>query len=211
MMRALAVSTLSCVLFLTACSSPTVTQSGAPTATSTGSQTMTPPACDATYETASAGTSSVMRSVSDGKGHMRTETTTPQGKVVSIIDYPNSVMWSLIEAQKMAMKLPFDPNAGGPAIRDAQSAEKFGAKPLGVKVIDGHPCHGWQTTVQGTTSESWVGDDINTLVYSVSKGSYGESSMHLKSYSAAQPDPSLFTVPPDYTVTTAQSGTPPGM
>lgn len=208
MIRALAVSVLSCLLFCTACSSPTLTQSGTPTATS---QMLAPPAYDATYETSSAGTSSVMRYVSDGKGHVRTETTTPQGKFVSIIDYPNSVMWSLIEAQKMAMQMPFNPNSAGQAIRDGQSAEQSGAKPLGTKVFDGHPCHGWELTVQGTTSQSWIGDDINTLVYSVSTGSFGESSVRLKSYSKTQPDPSLFTVPADYTVTTAQSGAPGSM
>lgn len=187
MPRALIISTLSSMLFSVTC-------------LPTGAQTWPTKAFDATYESTAAGQTTVMRQISDGRGHMRTESSTPQGSVISIIDYPNKVVWSLMAAQKIAMKMPFNPNAAGPAVRDAESARQYNSKPLGVKVIDGHPCHGWQTTVQGTTSESWIGDDINNLVYSVTSGPYGQSSMRLKSYSAAQPSSTLFTVPSDYKI-----------
>ncbi|HEY9868126.1 MAG TPA: DUF4412 domain-containing protein, partial [Candidatus Obscuribacterales bacterium] len=177
MLRALLLSTLSSILFSATCLPSTA-------------QAWPTKAFDATYQSTAAGQTTVMRQISDGRGHMRTESSTPQGRVISIIDYPNKVVWSLMEAQKMAMKMPFNPNAAGPAVRDAESARQYNSKPLGAKVIDGHPCHGWQTTVQGTTSESWIGDDINNLVYSVTSGPYGQSSMRLKSYSADQPSPS---------------------
>jgi hypothetical protein len=45
-----------------------------------------------------------------------------------------------------------------------------------------------------------VGDDINNVVYSVTSGPYGQSSMRLKSYSTAQPNPGLFSVPSDYKI-----------
>lgn len=197
MIRALLVSALSCLVFCAACSTPATQQSSADPASTANP---TPKAYDATYETTAAGTTSAMRYICDANGHVRIEVSTPQGKAISLIDYPKKTMWSLVEAQKMAMKLPFNPDAGGPAIRDAQSALEHGANTLGSKVVEGHPCHGWETTIQGTRSESWVGDDINALVLAVTSGPAGETTMRLKSYSAAQPEASLFTVPADYKV-----------
>jgi hypothetical protein len=155
-----------------------------------------------------AGQTNVMRMINDGQGHQRHESSTPQGKVISIIDYPNKVMWNLMEAQKMAMKIPFNPSSRGPSITDSQSAKQSGAKSLGTKVIDGHPCQGWEVSSQGTKSESWIGTDINNLVYSVSSSAQGQSTMRLKQYSAQAPSASLFTVPSDYKVMALPTGMP---
>ncbi len=195
MIRLLVVPVLSCLL-LAGASSPSMAQS------------WSKKAYDATYDMTAGGRTMTMRMINDGQGHQRQETSTPQGKVISILDYPNKVMWSLMEAQKMAMKMPLNPSAGGPAINDAESAKQYNAKSLGTKVIDGHPCQGWQATTQGMTSESWIGNDINNLVYSVSSGPQGQSTMKLKQFSSAKPSPSLFTVPPDYKVMAIPTGMP---
>jgi len=85
-------------------------------------------------------------------------------------------------------------------VRDAATARKYNAQSLGAKVIDGHPCHGWRSTSQGATTDSWLGDDIGFLVYSATASARGNTTMRLKSYSAAAPAAQLFTVPADYRV-----------
>jgi len=195
MIRLRVMSALSCLLFASAWSTSLA-------------QSWPTKAYDATYEMTAAGRTTSTRMINDGHGHQRHESSTPQGKVISIIDYPNKVMWNLMEAQKMAMKLPFNPSSSGASITDAQSAKQSNAKSLGTKVIDGHPCQGWQASVQGNTSESWIGTDINNLVYSVSSGPQGQSTMKLKQFSASAPSPSLFTVPSDYKVMSMPAGMP---
>jgi len=163
---------------------------------------------DATYEIATGGRIILSRTINDGQGHQRQESSTPQGKVISILDYPNKVMWNLMEAQKMAMKLPLNPSSTHPSITDQQSAKRSNAKSLGNKVIDGHPCQGWQASTQGMTSETWIGTDINNLVYAVSSGPQGQQTTRLKQFSAATPSASLFAVPPGYKVMALPAGMP---
>lgn len=165
---------------------------------------------DATYNmTASTGGATV-RMICDGQGRQRNETATSSGKVVSIIDNNKKEMWSLIEAQRMAMRIPYNPDPATQAT-DTEGFKSMNAKALGTKVIDGHPCHGWQTVHQGTTVESWTGDDIGCLVYSTSKGKGYESSMKLVKFSATKPDPSMFSLPQGYKVMDVPGATSHGL
>jgi hypothetical protein len=155
-------------------------------------------AFDASYDVQSASGKTSMRMVTDGQGRSRNEMTTPTGKVVSIIDAPKKVMYSVMESQKMVMKMPYQESTA--TIIDEQSAKAANAKPLGIKVIDGHPCHGWQTVMKDATTESWIGDDIGCVVVSSTKTPNYTSGMKLLKYSAAKPSPSDFAVPSGYKV-----------
>jgi hypothetical protein len=154
-------------------------------------------AFDASYDVQSASGKTSLRMVTDGQGRSRQEMITPSGKVVSIIDAPNKMMYQVMESQRMVMKMPYQETA---SITDEQSARAANAKPLGVKVIDGHPCHGWQTVQRDSTTESWIGDDIGCVVVSSTKAANYTSGMKLLKYSAAKPSPSDFVIPSGYKV-----------
>lgn len=151
---------------------------------------------EATYASAGPAGASTVRMISDGKGHMRTETSTNGNKFVSIMDYPAKQAITLIEAQKMAMRVPLKPAQD---VHDAQSAKKSKARPLGSKVVNGHPCHGWEYSVQtGGKVEVWTGDDINYLVKSETTVPQGKMTMDLKSWKPATPGADQFKVPAGY-------------
>jgi hypothetical protein len=153
-------------------------------------------AFDATYVTAGPAGSSTVRMVSDGKGHMRTETITMGQKMVSILDYPGKVAITLIEAQKMAMKTPLKP---GTDVHDTESAKKANAKSLGARVVNGHPSHGWEYQIPGGgISEVWTGDDINYLVKSITNTPQGKMTMELKEFKKSAPGPEAFQIPAGY-------------
>jgi hypothetical protein len=149
---------------------------------------------DATYEMQTNIGNQTLRMLNDGQGHVRNEMTTPSGKMVSLIDTPKKVMYSIMEAQKMVMRIPYNPDPAT-AITDETSAKAAKAVALGTKTIDGHPCHGWKTEVKGATTETWTGDDINCVVLSSTKGPSYSSTMKLKKYSAEAPVASLFSPP----------------
>lgn len=150
---------------------------------------------DATYDVHSAAGKTTLRMLTDGQGHVRNDMTTAAGKMISIIDIPNKVMYSIMESQHLATKLPYQDSG---SITDEQSAKAANAKSLGAKVIDGHPCHGWQTVNKDTTTESWTGDDIGCVVFSTTKGPNYTSEMKLVKYSPTKPGASEFAVPSGY-------------
>jgi hypothetical protein len=152
-------------------------------------------AYDATYTQSGPQGSTTMRMMSDGKGHMRTETNAAGQKIVSISDYPNKVAYSIMETQKMVMKVPLK---GGPQVHDTESAKKVNAKDLGIKVVNGHPSHGWEYTTEGGKVQTWVGEDTHCLVKSETTTSQGKISMDLKTYNAAAPGADMFQVPAGY-------------
>ncbi|HEY9716047.1 MAG TPA: DUF4412 domain-containing protein [Trichormus sp.] len=155
-----------------------------------------PKAYDATYEMTAPGSGvTKTHQMSDGKGHMRIESEARGMKTISIYDYPNNVMYTIMEAQKMYMKMPLKQQG---AITDETSAKKANAKSLGAKTIDGHPCHGWESKTGAITSDCWIGDDIHNLVLSETTAPTGKVMMALKSYSAKAPGGDLAAIPPNY-------------
>jgi len=156
-----------------------------------------PQAYDATYEMTSPGAGlTKMHQMSDGKGHMRVESETRGMKSTAIYDYPGKIMYSLMDAQKMYIKMPIKDEAT--KITDENSAKKANAKSLGTKTVDGHPCHGWETKTGTTTSACWIGDDIHNLVRSETTTSSGKMVMELKTYSAKAPAGDLAAIPSNY-------------
>ncbi len=151
---------------------------------------------DCTYTVTTPQANSTMRMSTDGQGHMRTETSSMGSSVVSIMDYTNMTQTSLIQQGKMAMrsKIPAD----GGYISDAESAKKQNCKPLGQKVVGGHPCHGWAYSTPSGKSEVWTADDIGCFVLSTTTGPTGKYVTELKSYSKNAPAKSAFDIPADY-------------
>lgn len=151
---------------------------------------------DATYTSSNPAGSSIVRMISDGKGHMRTETVVNGSKMVSIMDYPAKSVFTIMDEQKMVMKSPL---VSSPDVHDDESAKKSNAKSLGAKTIAGHPCHGWEyKTPQGTTAV-WIGDDTKYMVKSESIIANGmKSTTEIKSWSRTVPAGTQFTVPADY-------------
>ncbi len=149
---------------------------------------------DATYKYINPGLGdSSMRMISDGKGHMRHEMTANGSKNVAILDYPAQTMITIMDAQHLAMKMPMKTNST--KITDEASAKRANAKSLGAKVMDGHPCHGYETKDGDTVSQVWIGDDIHYMVHSEVNTPSGKIVMALKSWSNAAPTASLFQIP----------------
>ena len=152
------------------------------------------PKCfDATYEASTSTGKSQMHIVSDGKGRMRTESNAGGFKVISITDYPNSVAYSVLEAQKMITKMHL--KEGYSSNDPGEMLKKKGTKDLGTKMVEGHNCHGWLTTTQGSTQEIWVDTASNILVKSSTTSSGSTTSMILKNLKNGTPAAELFTVP----------------
>jgi hypothetical protein len=159
-------------------------------------------AFDATYiARGPGGSATTIHMISDGKGHLRNETTTNGTKMVSITDFPNHCVYTVLDAQKVVMKMPMR-SSGQADIHDNESARKANATPLGSKIIAGHPCHGWAARTEAGTNNLWIGDDIDHMVRSESKFKTGQTAtMELKSWDKSTPSPSLFQAPAGYKVT----------
>lgn len=150
---------------------------------------------DATYTMSGPAGASEMRMASDGAGRVMTETKTAAGKFVSIADYKNMTSTSIIEQSKMAMqsKLP----ATSAYVSTDTMAKKPTTKPLGNKVIGGHPCKGYAYSDKAGSTEVWVGDDVKIMVQSTTSTPQGKTVMTLKSFKSAPPA-TAFNVPPGY-------------
>lgn len=159
---------------------------------------------DATYEMNYGQRSFTQRRVSDGKGRMRSELDTKDGKMVNIIDKPGKTSYTIIESRKMAMKRSIDglgtDKEKNFVVADDKSASEVGAKSIGKKLIDGHSCHGYRYTNRGKVSEAWIGDDIGTLVLMTSDSPEGKVTMRLVSYKPYDGESAWFKPPHDYKV-----------
>lgn len=153
-------------------------------------------AFDATYGMTGPQGNSTMRMVSDGKGHVRSETSAGGQRMITISDYPGHVAITLMEAQKMAIKVPL--REASEPVTDEVSARKHNAKSLGSRVVLGHPCKGWQYSAPEGQSEVWVGDDIGYLVRSTNTSGAGTMTMELKTFNGGAPAAEMFTVPAGY-------------
>jgi hypothetical protein len=152
---------------------------------------------DATYTSTTAKTGkTTIRYASDGKGHLRQEEHVAGQTIISLINYVDHKVTTLMEINHMAISMPFKPTA--PKMEDQDFAKNANFKSIGTKVVDGHPCHGYASSKDGATSEVWIGDDIQHMVKSEVKSPQGDGTMELVSYSADPPAADLFTVPQGY-------------
>jgi hypothetical protein len=154
-----------------------------------------PKASDTTYETTIAGVGTMQNHyMSDGKGHMRSETTDQNGLVqISLMDYLQHTAISTMDSdgQKRFMKNPLPDYEGDDAF-------KKDAKDLGTKVIDNHPCHGYETTFKnGLATDTWIGDDTKCAVLIESVGPEQKTISKLKSWVNTAPSFSM-SLPSDY-------------
>lgn len=167
-------------------------------------QTFEPKPYDATYQMNFGGESYVQRRISDGKGRVRSELETSRGKMVNILDRKNNVSYTVIANKKMALKRPHDGSSHKKnknfVVADDQSAREAGAQPIGKKVVEGHPCHGYKYNHRGNVSEAWIGDDIGTLVLMTSDSPQGKVSMKLTSIKPFDGSSKWFSPPADYKV-----------
>jgi hypothetical protein len=155
----------------------------------------TPKAWDAVYQIISPTGNSTMHQISDGKGHIRTEQSQSGHTTTTILDFPGKVMTVIMPEQKMYMKNQMtDADVANANV----TKQKPTGKELGAKVIDGHPCHGYESSTGKIVSRAWIGDDIQNLVRSETTTPQGNTTMALKSYSGSAPNQDLTVVPLGY-------------
>jgi hypothetical protein len=105
--------------------------------------------------------------MSDGKGHVRTETTNDKGETTFVLmDYPQHTLTTAMNmsGQNRYMKSPLpDYQEGEPIKQDA--------KDLGTKVIDNHQCHGYEKTYKnGQASQIWIEDKTDHTIMTETVG-----------------------------------------
>ena len=150
---------------------------------------------DAKYEVTSPQGKSNLRMASDGSGHFLTESSANGFKSTSLLNYLEGTSTTLIEQGKMAMKTKLPPSGG--MVADEGSVKSAGGKSIGVKVVNGHPCHGYEYSASGVKTQVWIGDDCHITVQSTTDSSAGKQVMNLKSVAGAPPA-DVFKVPAGY-------------
>ena len=167
---------------------------------------------DATNEIVdSKNTTFTTRLVSDGKGHVLSQSKSALGDTSTILDYPSKTMSTVIEAGKMVVKAPLRDVMP----KDADPAAKKDVKSLGEKTINGHPCKGESYSIGKTKMEVWTGTDIDYPVKTIVDTTESKVTTELKNFSTKTPSEKLFEVPKegyrliDRVVTTPADGTIP--
>ena len=102
-----------------------------------------------------------------------------------------------------------------PPARQAMPRPQFSSESLGSRTIEGIIASGQRTTTVypigffgndrpfSTTSEIWTSPELNMAVLSInSDPRSGDTTTSLTNISRAEPDPSMFQVPPDYQIAT---------
>jgi hypothetical protein len=105
------------------------------------------------------------------------------------------------------------PAQAGPVSQAPSSRPESSHESLGTQIIEGVLAEGSRTTVTypigligndrpiTTTTETWTSPELKMVVLSkTSDPRTGESTTRLTNISRAEPDPSLFQVPPDYEI-----------
>jgi tetratricopeptide (TPR) repeat protein len=155
-------------------------------------------AFDAIYEVVLPMGSGTLRQASDGHGHMLSLNTAFNGNEDGqILDFNKGLSTLIIPRKKVAILMKMTASSAN-LIYDNSISKKADAKPLGEKTIGGHPCHGWQTSTAGVSTESWIGDDIKYLVQSQTTSGKIKMTMTLKKWSSTGPGESVFQIPADY-------------
>lgn len=148
----------------------------------------------ATFEHTQAGTVTRQTTYSDGRGHMRSEYTGQNGTVTaSIMDFPAKCMYSINDPLKTVMKMPLDSKWR----TDDDYMTKMKAQKLAPRVIDGHPCTGWQYNTDGHVTQIWTGTDTDCTVLMTTDNA---PTMRLKTFARTNPPAQLFAVPAGYKV-----------
>jgi hypothetical protein len=152
-------------------------------------------AFDALYTVGQPQGNSELRMASDGKGLFLTVSKASGFVSSTVVDYIKNTSTTLIEQGKIAMQTKLPPNGG--YIADDNSAKQQGGKPIGNKVIGGHPCHGFEYTTPNGKSQTWIGDDVKIMVQSISPTQGGNITMTLKSVKGS-PSADDFKIPAGY-------------
>lgn len=155
-------------------------------------------AFDATYESKTPVGN--IRMTSDGKGHMRIDNKVPNGEGTIIADFLNKEALTLVTLPigKSARKRKLDENVF--QTYEVSEMKRLNAKSIGTKIIENHPCHGFEykLTSPGTQPirQVWIGDDIGWLVQLNVLEPEGTSVTTLKTFSNKVPEASLFSMTP---------------
>ncbi len=130
-----------------------------------------------------------LRIISDGKGHVRCESIFDGKASITLWDYPKEKIFVLTESNHKGTEIEFSPSV---LIMDESDLKRIKARPLGAKIIDGHPCHGYESRDGLIVFQSWLGDENHHLVLSewASPGGNMGNAMKLKSWSTPNPLPS---------------------
>ena len=161
-------------------------------------------AYDAVYEMTTSEGTATQRKISDGAGRLRTELTSARGTSITIEDQQMQVRYTVVPDKKVVLMGSLSVRKKKLASMDAftdEEARSMGLQPLGSKLVEGHPCHGYRFASPQTENDTWIGDDIGVMVASDSTAPMtGQISVRLKSFSPYVPDPALFQVPDGYKV-----------
>lgn len=151
----------------------------------------------AEYEIVSPKGKFYMNIASDGKGMAVMKTNNEGREVYTFSDYNAGVITKVDVTHKAALKNKM--TASDESNYKMDVIRKAASKELGSKVVEGHPCKGYEQKNGDNTGQIWIGDDCNLIVLSEATESTGKTTLTLKK-NTDKPDPSLFIIeiPKDY-------------
>ncbi|HEY9793968.1 MAG TPA: energy transducer TonB [Candidatus Obscuribacterales bacterium] len=158
---------------------------------------------ESVYEAPSANGKSTTRQMWDGK-HIRFDT----DDLSIIFDFPGKTVISLLNREKKCFKIPMTADRFSSIMldprRQALSAEQrqaLSGKELGAKVVNGHPCHGYEYSVDNAGHEKvvstiWIGDDTQNMMVQFEHANLSGKSVitALKSYKEGIPEEDLLKI-----------------
>jgi len=137
-----------------------------------------------------------MKVFSDGKGKLRIERGNPKHPSITLVDFVGHKAYSLSLNGKRNLayerRLPPTPCLFDPFI-DCRGA----LKDLGLKQIDGHPCHGMRVESKMGRWDIWIGQETEYTVENDSSTPFGGSITKLTNLDLKAPASELFELPKD--------------
>ena len=90
---------------------------------------------------------------------------------------------------------------------DDVRVKELNGRSLGADKRAGHPCHGFEYSLNGVKTETWTADDLKCPIDTFTLNADGSLDvMHLYKYSNRIPAPDEFNVPGDFKISSTQIG-----
>ena len=128
-------------------------------------------------------------------GRVRTEMSMQGMNIVSIVLPDQQKVYSIMEAQKMVMVMPYDPAKYKKYMIGTPGFDgKFEA--AGNETVEGVACNKYKVTTDGKVYDMWINPATKQPVKLAAEN--GEFTLVWKNYVAGPQDPALFQVPAGY-------------
>ena len=132
---------------------------------------------------------------------MRIEMSSEGQSTIMLIDIDTKTTYTYMPAQKMAIKMTWDPNTTS-AMDDTEGISKYNPTIMGTVTIDGKKCTMVEYTIERQTTKMWLWQDRGFPIRVEVTTSQGKSIMEYRNIEFKDIPDSMFTLPSDVAITT---------